>query len=219
MQHTIDGLPDYGELTVELGSDEVLLVEKGSMSRMSGHLTVRNRIIGGAVRGMFRKMFGGESFFVGEYRHPEGGTVSVAPAAPGAVLHRRLDDETLLLTAGSFLACTPGIKLRTRFGGFKAFFSREGAFVLECSGAGDLFYNAYGGVVEKQVTDEFVVDNGHVVAWEPTLDYSIGRMGGLKSTLFSGEGLIMRFNGHGKLYLQTRTLPTLAEWLTPHLGR
>ena len=62
---------------------------------------------------------------------------------------------------------------------------------------------------------EFVVDTGHVVAWEPSLSYTIGGMGGIKQTLFSGEGLVMRFTGQGKIFLQTRHLPALAGWLTP----
>ena len=64
---------------------------------------------------------------------------------------------------------------------------------------------------------ELVVDTGHVVAWEPSLSYTIGGMGGLKQTLFSGEGLVMRFSGHGRIYLQTRQMPALAGWLTPYL--
>jgi uncharacterized protein (TIGR00266 family) len=126
--------------------------------------------------------------------------------------------DSFLLTAGSFLACTPGLELSTRFGGLRAFFSGEGAFLVEVSGQGDLFYNAYGGVVEKEVQGEFVVDTGHVVGWEPTLSYTIGGMGGLKQTLFSGEGLVMRFTGQGKLILQTRHLPSLAGWLSPYLS-
>jgi uncharacterized protein (AIM24 family) len=40
-------------------------------------------------------------------------------------------------------------------------------------------------------------------------------MGGIKSTLLSGEGLVMKFSGTGTIYLQTRTMPGLASWLTP----
>ena len=53
------------------------------------------------------------------------------------------------------------------------------------------------------------------MAWEPGLSYSISGMGNLKSTVLSGEGLVMRFSGAGKLYLQSRTLSDVAGWLTP----
>jgi uncharacterized protein (TIGR00266 family) len=141
--------------------------------------------------------------------------MSVAPAYPGSVVCRQLQGQALLLTAGSFLACTPGIEMSTRFGGLRALFSGEGAFVVQCQGTGSLFFNAYGSVVEREVQGEFRVDTGHVVAWEPTLTYTIGGMGGMKQTLFSGEGLVMSFSGTGRLYLQTRHLGGMVNWLRP----
>ena len=104
-----------------------------------------------------------------------------------------------------------------RFGGFKSMFSGEGMFLIECSGNGDLFFNTFGALVEREVADGFTVDTGHVVAWEPTVDYTIRGMGSLKSTLLSGEGLAMRFSGRGKVYLQTRTMDSVANWLIPFL--
>ena len=71
--------------------------------------------------------------------------------------------------------------------------------------------------MEKQVNGEFIVDTGHVVAFDPTLNYSITGMGNFKSTMLSGEGLVMRFSGSGKVYLQTRTMNGIASWLTPRL--
>ena len=72
-------------------------------------------------------------------------------------------------------------------------------------------------IVERDLDGELTVDTGHVVAWEPSLDYSIEGMGGLKQTFFSGEGLVMRFAGAGKIWLQTRTLGETAGWITPYL--
>jgi uncharacterized protein (TIGR00266 family) len=218
MKFDIQGNPDFGDLTVTLEPGESILSESGAMSRMSRHLEVQSRLVGGMVKALVRKAVGGESLFLAEYRAPRPGFVSFAPAIPGTVLHRRLEGQPFYLTAGSFLACTPGVRLRTRFGGLKSFFSGEGAFFIECSGSGDLFFNAYGGLVEKQLEGNFTVDTGHLVAWEPTLDYAIGGMGGLKQTLFSGEGLVMKFSGRGTIYLQTRHLKGLAGWLSPFLG-
>ena len=74
---------------------------------------------------------------------------------------------------GSFLACTPGINIKAKFGGLKALFSGEGAFLLEASGNGALFFNSFGGIIEKEINGEFIVDTGHVVGFEPTLNYKI----------------------------------------------
>ena len=186
------------------------------MSRMSSHLELNTKMVGGLATSVIRRLVGGESLFISEYTAPSMAFVSLTPSCPGCVLHREMQGDSFLLTAGSFLACTPGMNLGTRFGGLKSLFSGEGAFLIEVSGQGDLFYNAYGGVVEKEINGEFVVDTGHVVGWEPSLSYTIGGMGGMKQTLFSGEGLVMRFTGHGKLILQTRHLSSLAGWLRPY---
>ena len=105
--------------------------------------------------------------------------------------------------------------LATRFGGIKAFFSGEGAFVIACRGYGQVFFNSYGAILEREVHGTLVVDTGHVVGWEPTLEYTIRGMGGVKQTLFSGEGLVMAFEGVGKIYLQSRHVPALVRWLAP----
>jgi uncharacterized protein (AIM24 family) len=55
------------------------------------------------------------------------------------------------------------------------------------------------------------------VAFEEGLDYSIGTLGGLKQTFFSGEGLVLRFSGAGRVWLQSRTLRATAGWITPFL--
>ena len=81
-------------------------------------------------------------------------------------------------------------------------------------------------IIQKQISvlvisvlfnGEFIVDTGHVVAFTPSLDYSITGMGSFKSTMLSGEGLVMKFRGNGTLYLQTRNVSSIASWLTPRL--
>ena len=219
MKFQLQGNPDYGELVVHLDPDEKIISEGGAMSRMDASMELRTRLMGGLLRGVARKFLGGESFFLSEYHSPRGGMVSFSPSLPGMVAHRHLDGEKLILTGGAYLAGSEGLDIRTRFGGLKSIFSGEGAFLLEVSGHGDLFFNTYGAMIEQDLTDGLVVDTGHVVAWEPSLDYSIGGMGGLKQTLFSGEGLVMTFRGRGRVWLQTRTLGQTAGWLVPYLLR
>ncbi|MBM3934360.1 MAG: TIGR00266 family protein [SAR202 cluster bacterium] len=215
MKHTIEGNPDYGQLTLVLGPGEKILAESGAMSWMSEGMVATARMLGGLGKALFRKLAGGESFFVVEYEHPTGGSITLSPYAPGTVAHRTLRGETFTLTGSSFLACTPGITMSTLFGGMKSLFSGEGAFFLKCEGTGELYYNTFGAMLEKQVDGTFIVDSGHVVAWDQSLTYTIQGMGGLKSTLLSGEGLALKFTGVGKVYLQTRTISGTASWLTP----
>ncbi len=215
MKFEINGNPDQGDLTVWLDPGETIVSEAGAMSRMSADLQTSARLIGGVLPAVARKMLGGESLFLSEYRAVQPGFVALSPCCPGTIVERRMQGDRFLLTKGSFLACASGVGLSTRFGGLKSLFSGEGAFLIECHGTGQLFFNAYGALVEKEVSGSLTVDTGHVVAWEPTLDYEIRGMGGIKQTLLSGEGLVMNFRGTGKIYLQTRHLGGLVRWLTP----
>jgi uncharacterized protein (TIGR00266 family) len=175
-------------------------------------------LLGGFLSALIRKVTGGESLFVGEYSTDRGGEAAFSPAQPGTVMQKTLSGDSIILTAGSFMACTPGVELSTKFGGLRALFSGEGLFLMQCSGRGELFFNAYGSIIEKKIDGSFIVDTGHVVAWDPSLSYSIQGMGGIKSTLLSGEGLVMRFSGSGTIYLQTRTMSGIASWLRPFVA-
>lgn len=219
MEFNVKGNPDYGVLTVKLERGETFIGESGAMSYMRPGMEVKARMLGGIVKALVRKLVAKESLLVGEYSHPDGGKITLSPTVPGSIARRTLKGETLTLTRGTFLACTPDVQLSTRFGGLRSFFSGEGAFFLEASGHGEIFFNSYGAIVEHEVTEDFIVDTGHVVAWEQGLDYRVQGIGGLKSTLFSGEGLILRFSGRGRIWLQTRTLPSFSSWLIPFLLR
>ena len=214
MQFEIEGNPDFGQLTVGLEPGDSFLAEAGSMAFMSEGTELKSKLIGGFVKALVRKVVGGESLFVGQYSHPSGGSVTFSPDRPGMVLHRKISDgETFVLTAGSFLAATPGVKLNTKFVGLMSIFSGEGAFTIEVSGEGDLFFNSYGAIIEKQVDGSLTVDTGHAVAWESGLKYNVTTIGGVKSTLLSGEGIVLNFTGTGTVFLQTRTLGGVARWL------
>lgn len=215
MQFALEGNPDFGHVNFMLGPGDKILVESGAMAHMSANLEVRSRLMGGLAKALIRKVVAGESLLIGEYTSAAGGSLSISPSMPGTVFHRPLDGSTgIFMQAGAFLACTTGVDVATRFGGLRAIFSGEGLFFLYLSGTGDLFYNAYGSIVEKEVDGTFIVDTGHVVGWEPSLTWKIRGMGGLFSTLFSGEGLVIEFSGRGKLLLQSRSFGGFTGWLS-----
>ena len=217
MQTEIRGNPDYGELLVQLTPGETVRAVSGAMNWMSNDLPIRARMMGGVVRSVARKLLGGSSLFLTEFSADRPEELSLAPTFPGAIQAVELDDQRFFMSAGSFLAATEGIDLRTKFYGLKGFFSGSGAFLLEASGTGTVWFSAYGGLVEREVDRPLIVDTGHVCGFEPSLDYRIRGMGGWKQTLFSGEGLTMHFSGRGKLYLQTRNISATAGWITPFL--
>ncbi len=83
---------------------------------------------------------------------------------------------------------------------------------------GDLFISNYGSIIEKELKGEsFKVDTGHLVAFSSGITYNVERIGGWKSTILSGEGLIANVTGTGKVLLQTRCAQALAQWLLPFM--
>jgi uncharacterized protein (AIM24 family) len=85
------------------------------------------------------------------------------------------------------------------------------------SGHGNVYFGAYGGIIEHEINGEYIVDSGHLVAYEPTMKLKTQLSGGLLSSIFGGEGFVMRVEGKGKIYLQTRNLSGLASWVNKHL--
>ena len=85
---------------------------------------------------------------------------------------------------------------------------------MESQGQGDLFVNAFGDLLELEVHPDspLTIDNDHVVAWDKNLDYHISIASGTFG-FTTGEGLVNRFIGEGKVYIQTRNLSSLASAL------
>ena len=228
MQQTIESGPAFAMATIDLDSEETVTVEAGSMMGMSDGLKIKTHIGGnksgffGAILNFFlaliRKVLGGETFFVNTYSPLQGqsGQVMIAPALTGDIVHYKMDDSTaMMVQASSYLASSGDITVKTKFGGFKSLFSGEGAFWLLISGEGDLWINSYGAVHEINVQGSYIVDTGHIVAFDDTLNYKIKGSGGLKQTLLSGEGLTCHFEGTGKLLIQSRNLGGLIHWISP----
>ncbi|MFN8610020.1 MAG: TIGR00266 family protein [Vulcanimicrobiota bacterium] len=206
--------PDFGHLEIVLDQGQTILCESGAMAAMDSDLQLDTKMMGGFLPALWRKVVAGESLLSGVYTAKRAGArLWLSPAIPGQVIAYALQDQPLMLTSGSFLACEQGVQLGTKFGGLRAMFSGEGMFFIEARGRGSLWFNSYGAVIEQEVNGELIVDTGHVVAWEPSLQWTVTGMGNLFSTLFSGEGLVLRFSGSGKVWLQTRSMSGLAGWL------
>ena len=92
---------------------------------------------------------------------------------------------------------------------------------MKISGSGQLFLSSYGAIHEIDLASgqQYLVDTGHMVAWAEGINYKVKRVGGLKSTLFSGEGLVCELTGPGKIYLQSRNADAFLSWLIPQLPK
>ena len=109
------------------------------------------------------------------------------------------------------------MSLGIKWAGLKSWFAREGLFKLTVSGQGTVWYGAYGGLLEKEVDGDYIVDTSHLVAYEPQMKLNIQLSGGLFSSFFGGEGFVTRLEGKGKIIIQTRSLSGLADWINPRL--
>ena len=205
----IDGRPDFAFLTVQLPAGKTLKVEASAMATMDTNLVMKTKLRGGLGR-----FLTGESLFVNEFTAENvPGEIGIAPGAPGDLAHVYLRGETLFLQNSAFVACDPAVNLETKWQGFtKGFFSGESFFLVRASGQGDLWFNTYGGLIELDVDGDYVVDTGNIVAFTDGLDYEIGKVGGYKSLFFSGEGLVCRFRGKGRIWVQTRSPAAFVGW-------
>lgn len=221
MEFEITHRPAYAQLSLELERGESVRAEAGAMVSHTEGIDVETKAEGGILKSLSRSVFGGESFFMNTFSATENGTLQLAPALSGDIEHRLLDGGTLYVQSTSFIASDPSIDVDTKFGGGKTFFGGEGLFMLKLSGTGPVFISSYGAIDEHTVEpgETLVVDTGHIVAFEETLDFDVRRVGGLKSTLFSGEGLICEFSGEGKVWTQTRSPSAFLAWLIPKLPR
>ena len=207
-----EGKPDYGFVTVKIPASKTLKVEASAMATMDTNVSMKTKMKGG-----FSRIFQGESIFINEFTAENTqGELGIAPAAPGDIEHVYLKNETIFLQSAAFVASDMDVKIETKFQGLiKGFFSGESLFLIKCSGLGDLWFNSYGGIIEINITDGYVVDTGHIVGFTSDLDYKISSVGGYKSLFFSGEGLVCTFSGEGKVWIQTRKVNPLAWWVRP----
>ena len=197
--------PSHAIAVVTLAPGEALQAESGAMIAMSTNVTIETSA-GGAKKAL-KRLFGGESFFRNTFRvQSEPGQVIVAPPLCGDMMTFELSaGRELFLQSGAYVASELGVVVDTKVGGFRGFFSGAGVFVLKASGEGRLLVGAFGAIEAIAVDGTHVVDTGHLVAWEASLDYSIRKAGsGWISSWLSGEGLIAEMKGQGTVWIQSR---------------
>jgi uncharacterized protein (TIGR00266 family) len=209
LKFTFTGQPDYAFVTIQIPKGETIKVEASSMATMDVNLQMKTKMKGGISR-----LLSGESIFVNEFT-AEGfdSEIGIAPGTPGDLRHVFLDDQTIYLQNSAFVACTQDIEVESKWQGLtKGFFSGESLFLIRAKGRGDLWFNSYGAIIEIDVTQDYVVDTGNIVAFSEGLDYKVTKVGGYKSLFFSGEGFVCRFSGVGKVWIQTRSTAAFVSW-------
>jgi len=214
--------PSYTHVVVDLADGETILAEPGAMVSHSPTITINTTTSRDGLLSSAKSMFGGESLIANEFTASGGaGTVTLSPPTPGDVHHHVLEAETLYAVDGAYLASDPAIDIDSEFGGLKSVLAGASITPLALKGSGNVLIEAFGGLESKRLEagESYTVDNSHVVAWEGSVDFDARRVGGLKSTLLSGEGLVMEFTGPGTIWYQTRGLDSFTAAIAQRLGQ
>jgi uncharacterized protein (TIGR00266 family) len=219
MKSTIRGTDAFRYIACELDPGETLITESGAMASMSAELDCKARLNGGFLKGLIRKYLGGESLFVNHFTNNTERPLQLVltSSGPGDVCAFELNDSSICLEPGSYICSTSDVSLGIRYAGISSFIAREGLFKLVLSGTGTVWFGGYGGFIEREIDGEFIVDSGHLVAYDPTISLRTQLSSGIFGSFFSGEGFVTRLEGKGRVWLQTRSLSGLAGWINPRL--
>jgi uncharacterized protein (TIGR00266 family) len=213
--------PTYSLGLIRLAAGEQVRVESGAMVSMSTDTRVETKATGGVMKSLARKVLTSETFFQNTYTAgPSGGEVTVAPCLPGDLMVVELDgSEAYLVQGGDYVASEMAVQVDSKWGGARTFFGGEGLFMLRCSGQGKLLVSSYGAVHEMQLVagQRYTVDTGHLVAFSERMGFKLRPIAGLKSTIFSGEGIVVDLTGPGRVLLQTRSFNAFLAFLAPQL--
>lgn len=214
---------------LDLNAGETLLIENGSMVYKSPSLELRTKMNaeGGNgftrfVKAAARSMVSGESIFITEVYANNNGTIALAPPIPGQIAILKVDsNHQYRINDGAFLAMENGVRYQMKSQSLgKAVFGKSGGlFVMETTGNGNVLINAFG-TIEKITlnNDTITIDNGHVLAWDSSLNYNLHFEGGFFQSMGTGEGLVNTFSGTGDIYIQSLNMGNFASQINPYIS-
>ena len=212
----------YGDdmqfVEIELDSEETVIAESGSMMMMDQDISMETIFGDGSKKGG-SKLFGsvkrvltGESLFMTTFTNNghQKQKVSFASPYPGKIIPVDLTqvDGKLICQKDAFLCAAKGvsigIELTKKLGA--GFFGGEGFILQKLEGDGLCFIHAGGTIVKKELRsgEKLKVDTGCLVAMTKDIKYNIEFVGGIKNTLFGGEGLFFAsLTGPGSVWIQS----------------
>ena len=222
MRYAISGTV-LQSLEVELTQGESLFTESGGMSWMTDGIEMETNTKGGLMSGLGRAL-SGESLFMTTYScSAPTAMITFTPEAPGKVLPLQLaPNQIIIAQKDAFMCAQSSVKMeihfRKKLG--TGLFGGEGFILQKLTGPGIVFLEIPGEVKEYNLAagQRLKVDPGHIAAFDPTVNYEITSVKGLKNIMFSGEGLFLAsLTGPGRVWLQTMPLSNLAQALLKYI--
>ena len=219
-------------LHVSLNRGERIYCESDAMVMMEAALDLKGKMTGGILGSLMRRLANGESFFQQHIEASRGnGDCLLSPVLPGAMQLVDVGSRQYLLNDGAFVAAESGVDMQVQMQNIaSALFAQSGGFFLmKTAGTGKLAVSGFGSMFELDVTPgkEVIIDNSHVVCWDSSLHYEIsvttgggggGMLGNLVNSATSGEGVVLRFSGHGKVFICSRNRDAFLEWMRKEMA-
>jgi len=222
MNITIEHGPGNAAAKVSLNAGESITAEGGAMIAMSGDMeittTTHKKGSGGVLKAL-KRLVAGESLFLNHFTaSSQGGEVWLSTSLPGDMMVYDLDNETLIVQGGSYVASEPDVEIDLGWQGFKSVLSGESIFWVRLSGKGKVIVNSFGAIYPIEVNGNYIVDTGHIVAFNETLDFELTKAGSSWIHSFlGGEGLVCKFTGRGTIWCQSHNTNSFGHALTPTL--
>jgi uncharacterized protein (TIGR00266 family) len=215
---------------IELDPQETAIAEAGAFMYMDDGIQMET-IFGdgssqdktsffGKILGAGKRLLTGESLFMTAYTHTGTGKARVAFASPypGKIIPIDLAEMggKIICQKDSFLCAAKGVSVGIEFQKKlgTGLFGGEGFIMQKLEGDGLAFCHAGGHVMKRvlKAGEVLRVDTGCIVAYAQTIDYDIQFIGGIKNTLFGGEGMFFAtLKGPGEVWLQTLPISRLAS--------
>ncbi len=211
---------------IELDPQESVIAEPGSFMMMTEGIKMETLFGDGNEKGLMGKLFSagkrlltGENLFMTVFTNIAQGKKHVTFAAPytGKIIPLDLSQlgGKVICQKDSFLCAAKGVSVGIEFQRKlgTGLFGGEGFIMQKLEGDGMTFVHSGGHVIEKdlQPGEILKIDTGCIVAFTKTVDYDIQMVGGIKNTLFGGEGVFFaQLRGPGKVWIQTLPISRLA---------
>lgn len=211
-------------LHVSLQQGEKVICESNAMVMMETTLDLKGKITGGIGSAIMRRLANEESFFQQHIEAVRGaGDCLLSPTLPGAMQVIEVGPRQYMLNDGAFVAAAASVALnvRTQNLGNALFAQSGGFFITETSGVGQVVVSGFGSMstLDVQPGRDVVIDNAHVVAWDSSLRYEVsvttgggGFLSNLVNSQTSGEGVVLRFSGQGKVLVCSRNRDAFLAW-------
>lgn len=215
-----EGLGNLLKVKMDIG--DYIYAEPSAFVSSTGKIEVTSKMYGGLLKGLIRSA-SSESLFINRIKAEESVEVVLGPPLISSIKALELDGDGYVLHSSTYMAhIGDGIEIGSKFGGLTSFLTGSGLFFSHVKGKGTVFIWGNGSIVERELKDGevFYLDNGNFLAASDNMKMEkILITRGLVSHVVSGEGIVFKLTGPGKVYYSPFALSGIAKIIARMIGR